>query len=242
VKNLSLTDPIHRPVKRYINLLTATLEILQSTSEKLDITCQPTFQIKQEERERSQLVCELRAEPAEEYTSPPVHLEREAPSPGFGLAPRIVYFVSWIMAIVGFALPWFYVETRILSPFLPISIIDSIYASNFIKAGESLGPVVYITGLIVRIAVLLGLMNARAISIATGTTLLLGLVVAYSQLNGELQLLISRIENTLVPGSLSNLYNFDPRQYLKLSFGPGGFLGVLGGIIQVFIVPLIRKN
>jgi len=146
------------------------------------------------------------------------------------------------MAIVGFALPWFYVETRIPSPFLPISIIDSIYASNFIEAGESLGPVVYITGLIVGIAVLLGLKNARAISIATGTTLLLGLVTAYSQLNSELQLLISRIENTLVPGSLSNPYNFDPRQYLKLSFGPGGFLGVLGGILQAFIVPLIRKN
>jgi hypothetical protein len=105
VKNLSLTDPRHRPVKRYINLLTTTLETLQSTSEKLEITRPPTFQIEQEERERSQLVYELRAEPAEEYTSPPVHLELEAPSPGFGLAPRIVYFVSWIMAIVGFALP-----------------------------------------------------------------------------------------------------------------------------------------
>jgi hypothetical protein len=242
-------------VKRYINLLIATSGTLQSTSKILEITRPPTHKIEQEEREiRSQLVqfekryntipvklaSKPSAEPTKEYTSPPVHLERKAPSSGLGLAPRIVYFVSWIMAIVGFVLPWFFVEARI--PFFPvISIIAPIYGSDLIRMGEWLGPVIYITGLIVGLAVLLGLKNARAISILTGTMLLLGLVITYSQLNSELQLLISLIENTLPPGSLSNLYYPDLRQYLKLSFGSGVFLGVLGGIIQVFIVPLIRK-
>ncbi len=100
------------------------------------------------------------------------------------------------------------------------------------------------------LAVLLGLKNVRAISVLTGTMLLLGLAIAYNQLNNELQSLISFIENTLSPGSSSNLSNLskyvdlyypDLREYFKLSFGSGVFLGVLGGIIQVFIVPLIRK-
>jgi hypothetical protein len=255
VESLALTDPRHRPVKRYMNLLIATLGTLQSTSKILEITRPPTYKIEQEEREiKSQLVqfekryntipVELASkpsiEPTEEYTSPPVHLERKALGSGLGLAPRIVYFVSWIMAIVGFVLPWFFVEARI--PFFPVvSITAPIYGSDLIRMGEWLGPVIYITGLIVGLVVLLGLKNARAISVLTGTMLLLGLVITYSQLNSELQLLISYIENTLTPGSLSNLYYPDLRQYLKLSFGSGAFLGVLGGIIQVFIVPLTRK-
>jgi len=255
VESLALTDPRHRPVKRYMNLLITTLGTLQSTSKILEITRPPTYKIEQEEQEiKSQQVqfekrynttpVELASKPSigptEEYTSPPVHLEGKAPGSGLGLAPRIVYFVSWIMAIVGFVLPWFFVEARI--PFFPvISITTPIYGSDLIRMGEWLGPVIYITGLIVGLAVLLGLKNSRAISVLTGTMLLLGLVITYSQLNSELQLLISHIENTLTPGSLSNLYYPDLRQYLKLSFGSGAFLGVLGGIIQVFIVPLIRK-
>jgi len=254
VEHLALTDPRHRPVKRYINLLIATLKTLQPTSKILEVTRPPTHEIEQKEREiRSQLVqfdkrydtipVKLASKPSaeltKEYTSPPEHLERKAPNSGLGLAPRIVYFVSWIMAIVGFVLPWFFVEVR--NPFFPVvSIIAPIHGSDLIKTGGWLGPVIYITGLIVGLAVLLGLKNAKAISILTGTMLLLGLVVTYSQLNNELQSLIS-LMNTLLPGSLNNLYYLDPRQYLKLSFGSGVFLGALGGIIQVFIVPLIRK-
>jgi hypothetical protein len=254
VEHLALTDPRHRPVKRYINLLTATLKTLQPTSRILEITRPPTHEIEQKEREiRSQLVQfdkryntipdKLTSKPSseltEKYTSPPVHLERKASSSELGLAPRIVYFVSWIMAIVGFVLPWFFVEVR--NPFFPVvSIIAPIHGSDLIKTGGWLGPVIYITGLIVGLAVLLGLKNAKAISILTGIMLLLGLVITYSQLNNEPQSLIS-LMNTLLPGSLNNLYYLDPRQYLKLSFGSGAFLSVLGGIIQVFIVPLIRK-
>ena len=255
VESLALTDPRHRPVKRYLNLLIATLETLQSTSKILEITRPPTYKIEREEREiKSRLVqfekrysttpvklaSKSSAELTKEYTSPPTHLERKAPSSGLGLAPRIVYFVSWIMAIVGFVLPWFFVEAR-FSFFPVIPIIAPIYGSDLIRMGEWLGPVIYITGLIVGLAVLLGLKNARAISILTGAMLLFGLVITYTQLNSELQLLISLIENTLPPGSLSNQYYPDLRQYLKLSFGSGVFLGVLGGIIQVFIVPLVGK-
>jgi len=254
VEHLALTDPRHRPVKRYINLLTATLKTLQPTSKVLEITRPPTHEIEQKEREiMSQLVQfdkryntipdKLTSKPSSELTeeyTPPVYLERKAPSSELGLAPRIVYFVSWIMAIVGFVLPWFFVELR--NPSFPIiSIIVPIHGSDLIKTGGWPGSVIYITGLIVGLAVLLGLKNTRAISILTGIMLLLGLVIAYSQLNSELQSLISFIENTLLPGSLSNLYYPDLRQYLQLSFGSGAFLSVLGGIIQVFIVPLIRK-
>jgi hypothetical protein len=156
------------------------------------------------------------------------------------------------MAIVGFVLPWFLIELR--NPSFPVfSITVPIYGSDLIKVGGWLGPVIYVTGLIVGLAVLLGLENVRAISVLTGTMLLLGLAIAYNQLNNELQSLISFIENTLSPGSSSNLSNLskyvdlyypDLREYFKLSFGSGVFLGVLGGIIQVFIaplIPLIRK-
>jgi hypothetical protein len=57
VEHLTLTDPRHRPVKRYINSLIATLRTLQPTGEILEITRPPTHKIEQEEREiRSQLV------------------------------------------------------------------------------------------------------------------------------------------------------------------------------------------
>jgi hypothetical protein len=248
VEHLTLTDPRHRPVKRYINSLIATLRTLQPTGEILEITRPPTHKIEQEEREiRSQLVQfdkMYNIIPIKKmYNTIPVKLA----SSGLGSALRIVYFVSWIMAIVGFVLPWFLIEMR--NPSFPVfSITVPIYGSDLIKVGGWLGPVIYVTGLIVGLAVLLGLKNVRAISVLTGTMLLLGLAIAYNQLNNELQSFISFIENTLSPGSSSNLSSLskyvdlhypDLREYFKLSFGSGVFLGVLGGIIQVFIVPLI---
>lgn len=249
VKELALTDPRHTPVKRRLDVILEALKAIEPTVKPLGITRSPTFRIEHEERRR-ELSVQARYTQLhyveEELPRTVIPVRRRRGYRSISIL-RIMHIAALVNAIISFALPWLTLELRL--PWLVVYPHIQIYTLRVYVYGYQLlqsemwsGVVIYILGVVVGIASLLLLGERVLTALLSGALLALGPIVAYANAASIFEEAVTQAEEfkALLEEPLANLiqeygYKYNLRDFVALNPGGGIVLGIIAGVILVFI-------